>query len=205
MKHALFVLALICALAPGTFAQGVLVRGGMNFANAVTDPEPLSPSNREFRKGFNAALLGEFGEGPMRLLVGAGYENKGMHITGSGGGDIRLDYMTVPVMISLGTGQLGGDRYDAAPRVFLNLGVEPAFLLNSDYATDNFTFSFNNAEEFDFNLRGEIGIEFPLSYSGPAGVIGLGYTYALTDANTNNDEWHNYVFHLFLGLKLGML
>jgi hypothetical protein len=199
MKHILFSALLLSTLAPAAFAQGLIVRGGMNFANAVTDPEPASPSNREYRTGFNAAALGEFGEGSMRLLIGAGYENKGMHITGNGGGDIRLDYVTVPMMISMGSGNPEGM---AGPRLFVNLGVEPAFLLNSDYATDDFTFAFDNAEDFDFNLRGEIGVEFPFSYSGPSGILGLGYTYGLTDANSNGDEWHNYAFHLFLGLKL---
>jgi hypothetical protein len=36
-------------------------------------------------------------------------------------------------------------------------------------------------------------------------LVGLGYTYGLTDANSNDDEWHNYAFHLFLGLKLRTL
>jgi hypothetical protein len=193
---------LLGVFAPSPLAQGIILRGGMNFANAVTDPEPASPSNREYRRGFNAAALGEFGGGPVRVLLGAGYENKGMHITGGGGGDIRLDYMTIPIMLSFGTAQLGGGSYESSPRVFLNLGVEPGFLLSSDYATDDFTFSFDNAEEFDFNLRGEIGIEFPFSYSGPAGLVGLGYTYGLTDANSNGDEWHNYAIHAFFGLKI---
>jgi hypothetical protein len=211
MKHhlpsALLLAALMGTLAPAAMAQAIIVRGGMNFANAVTDPEPASPSNREYRKGFNAALLAEFGEGPMRLLVGAGFENKGMHITGTGGGDIRLDYLTVPVMISFGGFAPFGDGRAGVvgPRLFVNAGLEPAFLVTSEYATDNFTLDFDNAEDIDFNLRGEIGIEFPLSYSGPAGVVGLGYTYGLTDANKNDSEWHNYVFHAFVGLKIRTL
>jgi hypothetical protein len=198
MKKSLFALLFLSALAPAAFSQGIILRGGMNFAKAVTDPEPASPSNREFREGFNAALLGQTGDGPMSLLIGVGYENKGMHITGAGGGDIRLDYVTVPLMVSFGTGSPEGV---AGPRLFLNVGAEPAFLVNSDYATDNFIYTFDNAEKFDISLRGEFGVEFPFSYSGPSGLIGLGYTYAMTDANSNNDEWRNYAFHLFAGLK----
>jgi hypothetical protein len=201
MKNATLLFVLLSTLAPAAFAQGILVRGGLNFANAVTDPEPVSPSNREYRQGFNAALLGEFGGGPARLLVGAGYENKGMHVTGAGGGDIRLDYLTVPVMLSLGT---AGNP--AMPRLFINAGVESGFLLTSEYATDNFTFDFDSAEDFDFNLRGEIGVEVPFSAYGPAGLIGVGYTYGFTDADTDEDgEWHNYAFHAFFGLKIRTL
>jgi hypothetical protein len=193
---------LITALAPAPFAEGVILRGGMNFANAITDPEPSSPSNREFREGFNLALLGEMGDGPMRLLVGVGYENKGMHLAGMGGGDIRLDYVTVPLMISMGTNSPEGM---AGPRLFVNIGLEPAFLVNSEYASGNFTFSFENAEKFDLGLRGEVGVEFPFSYSGPSGLLGVGYSYGLTDANSNNDSWRNYAIHLFAGLKFNTL
>lgn len=192
---ALFVT--FATLAPGAFAQGLHLRGGVNFANAMTDPEPSSPSNREFRQGFNGALLGEFGHGGARLMVGVGYEEKGMHITGAGGGDIRLDYVTVPIMVSM-----GAPPVNAGAALFFNVGVEPAFLLTSEYSADSFTFDFDNAEDFDMNLRAELGIELPVSYSGPSGILGAAYTYGLTDANKNGNEWNNYAFHLFLGLKI---
>jgi hypothetical protein len=198
MKTKLLALFLTLTLVPTAFAQGIIIRGGMNFANAQTDPQPTSPSNREYREGFNAALLSEMGGSGTRLLLGVGYENKGMHITGFGGGDIRLDYVTVPLMVSFGTPSPEGV---AGPRLFVNVGAEPAFLVNSDYANDNFTYAFDNAEKFDISLRGELGVEFPFSYSGPSGLIGLGYTYSMTDANSNDDEWRNYAFHLFAGLK----
>jgi len=202
MKHRFLVPILALFIVVGStstaFAQGVLLRGGMNFSNAFTKPEPTSPSNREYREGFNAALLGEMGEGPMRLLIGVGYENKGMHISGFGGGDIRLDYVTIPLMVSFGT---GSDEGITGPRLFVNVGAEPAFLVNSEYASSNFTYDFDNAETYDIGLRGEVGVELPFSYSGPSGLIGVGYTYSLTDANSNEDEWNNYAFHIFAGLK----
>jgi hypothetical protein len=123
-----------------------------------------------------------------------------MHITGPGGGDIRLDYVTVPVMISLGT-----PGSFEAPRLFVNAGVESAVLLSSDYAADDFTFAIDNAEKFDFGLRGEIGLEVPMSAYGPAGLIGMGYTYGLTDANSGDEEWNNYVITAFFGLKIRTL
>jgi hypothetical protein len=185
------------SLASAASAQGIIVRGGMNFASALADPAPASSSNRDFRKGLNAALLSEFGNNAVSLLLGAGYENKGMHLGGNGGGNIRLDYLTVPVMVSFGT-----QARRASPRLFANAGVEPAFLLSSDYATDNFTYAFDNAKGFDFCLRGEVGGEFPFSYSGPSAIVGMGYTFSLTDANAGDDEWRNYAIHLFVGLKI---
>ena len=194
---ALWPLALSLLLAQTGLAQGIIVRGGMNFANALTDPAPASASNRDFRKGLNAALLTEFGNNEVSLILGAGYENKGMHFSGNGGGDIRLNYLTLPVMVSFGTHSRA-----SSPRLFANAGIEPAFLVTSDYATENFTYGFNNAESFDFCLRGEAGAEFPISYSGPAAVVGAGYTFSLTDANLGEDEWRNHVIHLFVGLKI---
>jgi hypothetical protein len=197
IKAPLLATILFLIAIPDAFAQGIIVRGGMNFANAVTDPEVASSLNPEFRKGLNAALLAEFGNNDVSLLIGAGYENKGMHLGGSGGGDIRLDYLTLPVMVSFGTHSRA-----SSPRLFANAGIEPAFLLSSDYATENFTYAFDNAEGFDFCLRGEVGAEFPFSYSGPAAVVGVGYTFSLTDANSGDDEWRNHVIHLFVGLKI---
>ncbi len=192
------VLAIVLTtLAPAAFAQGLTVRGGMNFSKAITDPEPVLPSNRDYLRGYNAALLGELGQGPIRLILGAGYENKGMHLTGAGGGDLQLNYMTVPVMLSIGRPSVNIES-----NLFLNLGVEPAFLLSSDYAMNTFAFQFDRAEDFDLNLRAELGLELPLTYSGPAAVVGGAYTYALTDADKSGNTWHNYAFNLFLGLKL---
>jgi hypothetical protein len=192
-----FLLAWLGAFAPSAHAQGLILRGGVNFANAITDPQPASPSNREYLQGLNGALLGEFGNGPVRLILGAGYENRGMHVSGLGGGDIRLDYMTIPVMISLGS-----PLSSASANLFLNLGIEPGFLLASDYATDSFTFAFNRAEDFDLNLRAELGIGLPVSYSGPAILLGGGVSRSVTDADKSDNEWSNYAFHTFLGIKI---
>jgi hypothetical protein len=192
-----FFLAWLGTFVPSTFAQGLILRGGINFANAITDPQPASPSNREYLQGLNGALLGEFGNGPVRLILGAGYENRGMHVSGTGGGDIRLDYMTIPVMVSLGS-----PLSSASASLFLNLGIEPGFLLASEYTTDNLTFPLDRFEDFDLNLRAELGIGLPLSYAGPAILLGGGVSRSVTDANKSDNEWNNFVFHTFLGIKI---
>ncbi len=203
MKNTIFfaalVLALIAVFAAPARADGLILRGGMNFANAKTDPE-IDEDNQRFRLGGNAALLGELGDGGVRLLVGGGYEQRGLKVTsGSNEGKMSLDYITVPVMISVGTSSTA----EFVPRLFVNLGVEPAFLVSSKVAFGAFTSDFD-AEEFDFGLRGEVGMELPVSAS--AGLyLGGGYSQSLTDAIKGDDlESKSYNFHLFAGVKIGM-
>ena len=112
---------------------------------------------------------------------------------------MRLDYVTIPVMLSIGS---TSDR-QFVPRIFLNAGVEPAFLVSSDVSLGGFTADFD-AEEFDFGLRGEAGLEIPLSET--AGVVlGAGYSQSLTDAIKDDDlESMSHTIHIFAGVKIGM-
>ena len=204
MKNTVFIAALIIALiavfAAPAHSDGLILRGGVNFGSANTDPK-IDDDNKEFRQGFNAAVLGEVGTGPVRLLAGGGYEQRGLHVSGGTyDGEMALDYVTLPVMLSLGTALNGS----FVPRIFVNAGVEPAFLVSSDLTIGTFTTDFD-AEEFDFGLRGEFGLEIPLSPS--AGVIlGAGYSQSLTDAIKDDDlESMSKTIHIFAGLKIGML
>jgi hypothetical protein len=203
MKNVIFLAALVIALiavfASPAHSDGIILRGGMNFANANTDL--VEDEDREFRTGFNAAVLGEIGDGGLRLLAGLGYENRGLGISiGDDDGEVRLDYVTVPVLLSVGTSSMG----TGMPRVFVNLGVEPAFLVSEEEELGAFTFDFEEAEKFDFGLRGEAGMEIPLSVSSGI-VVGAGYSQSLTDASKSDDtEWKHYGFHLFGGVKIGM-
>lgn len=204
MKNAYFIVALIVALiavfAAPAHSEGIILRGGMNFGTAATDPE-IDDENKEFRTGFNAALLGEVGGGALRLLAGGGYEQRGLRVTdGANEGEMRLDYVTVPVMLSVGS---ISDR-PFIPRIFVNAGVEPAFLVSSEITLGSFISDFD-AEDFDFGLRGEAGLEIPLS-EGAGVVFGVGYSQSLTDAIKGDDlEAKSHTVHIFGGLKIGML
>lgn len=199
---ALVVLLMVTApfLAPEAHAQGIMLRGGLNLANATIDPEPASPGGADMRKGLNAALLGELGGGPVRLMVGAGYESRGVELTGPGGGDVILEYVTVPVMIGMGPPSMSANAC-----VFVNVGVEPAFLIASKLPAGNGAPSEEDIRDFDFNGRVEIGIELPVSYSGPSLMLGGAYTLGLTDIDRSSDSWRNHAFHIFAGLKLRSL
>jgi hypothetical protein len=189
-------------IAPGSaWADGLILRGGVNLSDADTDPS-IDADNQEHRTGFNAALLAEAGTGPVRLLAGVGYDNRGLKVTSAfGDGEVRLDYVTVPVMLSVGT--VPGIESGWMPRLFVNLGVEPAFLVSSEGSLEDFDFDIEG-EKFDFGLRGEAGIEIPVSAT--AGVVlGAGYSRSMTDASQDEDfEWYNKTLQFFGGLKVGM-
>lgn len=201
---AVAAVALLVAL-PGTArADGLILRGGMNLATASTDPE-LDADNEKMRRGLNGALLVEAGSGPIRLLTGVGYENKGMSATSAlADAELRLDYVTIPVLLSLGTVPSANGTW--MPRLFVNVGVEPAFLVNSEGTFADFDFDVDEERfnRFDLGLRGEAGLEIPVSPS--AGVVlGAGYSRSLTNAAKDDDyEWYSQTIHIFGGIKVGM-
>jgi hypothetical protein len=187
----------LCLMVSAASAQGLHLRGGLNLANAAITPEPTSPASTKMLRGYNGALIGELGNGPVRLLIGAGYENRGVAISGPGGGDYKLDYATVPVMIGFGSPSV-----NAGASVFLNVGVESAFLIGSSYPTGGLILTEDDTRDFDLGMRAELGLELPVSYSGPAITLAVAYSLGLTDANRSDDEWRNNTFQLIIGLKL---
>ncbi|HLU69629.1 MAG TPA: outer membrane beta-barrel protein, partial [Fibrobacteria bacterium] len=163
----MFALTLITVSAPGVaHADGLILRGGLNLSDAATDPS-IDADNQEYRRGLNLALLAEAGGGPARLVAGVGYENRGIGVSTSlADATLRLDYVTIPVMLSLGTVPEMGSGW--MPRLFVNVGVEPAFLISSNGSLEDYDFDIE-AERFDFGLRGEAGVEIPVSET--AGIV----------------------------------
>jgi hypothetical protein len=193
MKRVIPTAALLLTLCPDGFAQsGLIVRGGFNLSNASIDPDV----DQKPRPGFNAALLGDVSlGGPLSLIMGGGFETRG--VAGDDEGAFRLDYITVPVMISL--------HPPFAPGLFLNLGTESAFLVSSDLQINDVAFDADNFETYELGLRTEVGAEFPVIPNGPSALVGVGYSYSVTDANKDEDDtWYNHALHLFLGLEFGI-
>lgn len=198
----MFALTLIAVSAPGVArADGLILRGGLNLSDAATDPS-IDADNQEYRRGLNLALLAEAGNGPARLVAGVGYENRGIGVSTSlADATLRLDYVTIPVMLSLGTVPEMGSGW--MPRLFVNVGVEPAFLISSNGSLEDYDFDIE-AERFDFGLRGEAGVEIPVSET--AGIVlGAGYSRSVTNAAKDEDlEWYNRNIQIFGGVKVGM-
>jgi hypothetical protein len=191
MKHMIPTAALLLTLCPDSFAQsGLIVRGGFNWSDASINPEV----DQKPRPGFNAALLVDVSiGGPLSLIMGSGFETRG--VAGDDEGAFRLNYLTMPVMISLHEPFAPG-----GPGLFVNLGTESTFLVSSDLQMNDVAF-----ENYEFGLRTEVGAELPVISNGPSVLVGAGYSYGVTDANKDEDDtWYNHALHLFLGLEFGI-
>ncbi len=197
---AIAFITVLCGLVAPLHAQGFHFRGGVNLSNAALDPEPTAPNTTNMTRTYNGALIAEVGSGPVRLLLGAGYQQHGIRISGAGGGDYRLDYGTIPIMVGLGEPSV-----NASSSLFLNVGLEPAFLISSKRPTPATALSAEDTRDFDIAMRAELGVELPLSYSGPALVLSLGYSLGMIDVNRGENEWHNNSFHGMVGLKFRTL
>jgi len=189
---------LMCLLgAQDAAAQGIHLRGGLNLSNAALDPEPASPLTTKMLRGYNGALLAELGSGPVRVMIGGGYQQQGIAVEGGATeGDYKLEYATIPVMISLGP-----PTVNANATVFLNVGVEPSFLIGSNLPTGGTVLNKNELRDFDVAMRAELGAELPLSYSGPSILLALGYSLGMTDAHRGANEFRNNTFQGIVGLK----
>lgn len=182
-------------------AQGLHLRGGVNLSNASLDPTPTAPVTTKMLRGYSGTFLAELGGGPVRLLVGAGYQQHGITTEGgAGAGDHRLEYATIPVMVGL-----GAPSVNANVSVFLNLGIEPSFLIASSLPAGSATLPDDELHDFDFAMRAELGAELPLSYSGPALVIAVGYGLGMVDAHRGDLEWRNSTFQGLVGIKFRTL
>lgn len=178
-------------------AQGIHLRGGLNLANATLDPEPASPLGTQMLRGYNGALLIELGGGPVRLMVGGSYQQQGIKVTGSTSeGDYKLDYATIPIMICLGPPSI-----NANAAVFLNVGVEPSFLIGSNLPAGGTILTKDELRDFDVAVRSELGVDLPLSYSGPSLVLAMAYSLGLTDANRGDNQFRNSTFQGIVGIK----
>ena len=194
---------------------GIIARGGLSLANQSIIPSgSVSTDNRT---GFHFVVLGEQPVNPnMNVLYGGGFETKGFSSSQNSGGYTlaltkNVNYLIFPVMLSFGTYPMG-----ITSRLFLNAGFEPSMLLsaisnqtftgsiNKDTTTDNRS-SYN---DFDLCMRGEVGVETPVSI-GLNGVFGVGASHGLTNAATSAVKTtsgkattiQDYVFEIFAGVK----
>ncbi len=212
MNWKIFIAALT-AFGLNSFGQGgVIVRGGLNLANVKSSADLPTGVTQGFRTGMNVALLGDVPINNMfHGLTGVGFENRGFTTTdASGNSTVKLDYVTFSLMLQVGM-PLSLYKSGPQPRLFVNAGVEPAFLISAvnevkKGAVDTSIDLRDNTIGFDMNLSGEVGGEIPFT-SSLAGILGAGYSYGLINANNTPGSKvtdHNYEIRIFAGLKFGL-
>ncbi len=206
-----FCLVLLTALSLNVFGNdaGIILRGGLNAADAHLSQDVPFGTEKGFRGGVNLALLGDIPlSNSVGILAGGGFENKGFTV--SNGQELetfRLNYAVFPLMLSF-------EKASTSPlsprnRIFFNAGLEYAVLTSASLElvqNDSTTTVHGHPKRFDFGLCGEFGGEIPLSSQGGSAIFGVGYSYDLTDesANPQTQQAYNYVIKVFVGLKFDL-
>jgi hypothetical protein len=193
MKKCLFTLFILCSVSTISFSQQGFSLGLKLGAN-LTKIDGV-----KFREAFNTAYqAGAFAElnfdekwGIQPELLFSQTKTKqdtslGQVVRFQNTGDIKLDYLTIPVLL----------RYNVSRSFTLNVGPQFGILLNKN---DNLLTNGQNAfKGGDFSLVA--GAQINLSSLRIYGRYNIG----LTDINDvgNSDRWRHQQIQLGLGLKL---
>ena len=179
------------------------IRGGLNLAHTSYDPDP--PSEIETPMGFGPSIgvLMDFG-GPKNphFLIGATIDSRPSKLEDESDKlTLKAVYLTIPVMLSFKSPVVQG-----SPRMFLNLGAEPAFNISKNVEYNGEDAGDGEVEAFDFALRAEGGFAIPIN-ANSAFLLGIGYTHSLTNYlgasdQTGVDGYHR-VIRIFAGLSFG--
>jgi hypothetical protein len=95
-------LGLFALVAPGLEAQSTWgIRGGVSVASA--DFDVSETFSKENRTGFTGGVFWDHGgKNLFGYQFGASYTQKGVEVSGTGGGELSLNYIEIPAVLKLG-------------------------------------------------------------------------------------------------------
>jgi|GEM_PF-2188895 len=179
------------------------IRGGLNFAHTSYDPDPSSDVETPMGFGPSVGVLMDFG-GPKNphFLIGATIDSRPSKLEDQYDKlTLKSVYLTIPVMLSFKSPVVPG-----SPRLFLNLGAEPAFNISKKVEYNGEDAGDGDVEAFDFAFRLEGGFAIPLNPTS-AFILGAGYTHSLTNylgaSDLSGVEGFHRVIRIFAGLSFG--
>jgi hypothetical protein len=121
------------------------IKGGLNVANLMGDVEDVA-----IRTSIHAGLVAEiiindkFSIQPELL-----YSGQGASVTSDGGGRIKLDYITLPVLA----------KFPIAKNLSLEAGPQVGFLVSGKYKTNDSNDKIEDTKTIDFGLNAGLGYE----------------------------------------------
>lgn len=121
------------------------IKGGLNVANLMGDVEDVA-----IRTSIHAGLVAEiivndkFSIQPELL-----YSGQGASVTSTGGGRIKLDYITLPVLA----------KFPIAKNLSLETGPQVGFLVSGKYKTNDSNDKIEDVKTIDFGLNAGLNYE----------------------------------------------
>jgi hypothetical protein len=121
------------------------IKGGLNVANLMGDVEDVA-----IRTSIHAGLVAEiivndkFSIQPELL-----YSGQGASVTSTGGGRIKLDYITLPVLA----------KFPIANHLSLETGPQVGFLVSGKYKTNDSNDKIEDTKTIDFGLNAGLNYE----------------------------------------------
>ena len=210
-------LALFCAFAMQTMAQGFLVQGGLNLSqlNVKVDGD-VDKEGRKFQPGFQVGILYEVPTRSDNLVFVPGVllSTKGTKIkieedifgeTLKATSKINLYYLEMPLTVRYYFDAGSARMYFAAgPYVALglvgNVKFEMSFMGESESDSDDIEWGEDGFNRFDAGLIGGIGVEFGQFQVGAQ--YGFGLVNMLTDGDSENSI-KNSVISILLAYRIG--
>ena len=141
------------------------IKGGLNVANLMGDVNDVA-----IRTSIHAGLVAEvivsdkFSIQPELL-----YSGQGASVTSTGGGRIKLDYITLPVLA----------KFPITSKLYLETGPQVGFLISGKYKTNDSNAKLDNVKTIDFGLDAGLnyelnnGVFFQARYN--LGLTDIGY------------------------------
>lgn len=194
MKKTFLALALTLGVAGAAQAQSA--RFGVKAGASLTSFTGKDSDGAKNKFGFNGGVMANFALNDMfSIQPEVLYSMKGSKADGSNDGQFNLNYIDVPVLAKIATGETG---------LFFELGPQIGFLAAAKAKSNSLSVdvkdSFNSV---DFGYAAGLGFQAAngpmvgLRYNG--GFTNIGKASAGTDGNVKNSAFQLYVGFLFGG------
>ncbi|MBJ6143872.1 porin family protein [Hymenobacter sp. BT559] len=195
MQKVLLSLGLLVGISFASQAQSI--KYGIKAGASLTNLSGEDSDGFKNKFGFNGGVVANFGLNDMfSIQPEVLYSMKGAKEGGTGA-RLNLNYIDVPVLAKISTGETG---------LFFELGPQVGFLASAKAKDDNFSINYKEAfKSVDFGYAAGLGFQ---AASGP--MIGLRYNGGFTNVgksdNSNGVQARNIknsAFQLYVGFMFG--
>jgi hypothetical protein len=190
MKKVVLSLGLLAGISFASQAQSI--KYGVKAGASLTSFSGEDSDGAKSKFGFNGGVVANFGLSDMfSIQPEVLYSMKGAKVEGTDG-RLNLNYIDVPVLVKVATGETG---------LFFELGPQVGFLASAKAKTDDISVNYKDAiKSVDFGYAAGLGFQ---AASGP--MVGLRYNGGFTNVGKDNSagSTKNSAFQLYVGFMFG--